>query len=208
MGESEKITQGVTAQFRPQVRSDIEKAFPNLASVDWKITSPSDDAYQCIAWAACYTDRDMWPSSPPYWWFQSWCSRNHRLPLATIPEEAPVEYFVRGFKLLGYESCESRSFEFGYQKVAIYANDVGVTHMARQHFLGLGWLSKLGHWEDIRHRNLEDVEGDMSPMALAYGRVTQILRRSWWDAVIRFCIFRSSWAAFRFWLYRLAHRYH
>lgn len=193
----------MTVQFRPHVRADIERAFPNLANVEWQIKSPFDDEYQCIAWAACYTDRHMWPSTPPYWWFP-----NPNLPLAPIPEEASVDCFLQGFKLLGYEPCSSRKFELGYQKVAIYANDLGVTHMARQHFFGRGWLSKLGVLEDISHRNLEDVEGDMSPLAYQYGTVAQVLRRSWWSAIIRLCLVRSSWAALRFWLYRLVHSYH
>jgi hypothetical protein len=126
------------------------------------------------------------------------------LPLAPIPEQAPVDYFIEGFKLLGYEPCERPDFEFGYQKVAIYANDAGATHMARQHFSGNGWLSKLGELEDIRHRRLEDVEGDMSAYAGKYGRVSQVLKRSWWVA-IRFGLLSGWWHAFRFWLYRLFH---
>lgn len=192
----------MTAKFRPasHVRADLVTQFPNLADVKWFIKSPFDDAYQCIAWAAAYTDRDMWPSASPYRWFP-----NPHLPLATIPEEAPVDYFIQGFRLLGYEPCNDRTFEFGYQKIAIYANDLGVTHMARQHFAGRGWLSKLGHWEDIVHLSLEDVQGDMSATAWEYGEVTQVLKRSWWTALIKLCLFRSSWAALRFWLYRLAH---
>lgn len=135
---------------------------------------------------------------PSYQWFPS-------LPLATVPQAAPVEYFIQGFKLLGYEPCESSAFEFGYQKVAVYANDMGVTHMARQHFLGRGWLSKLGDWEDILHSELKDVEGDMSPMAGQYGRVVQILKRSWGVALFKLCLFRCCWAAFKHWLYRLGH---
>jgi hypothetical protein len=202
MGERERITVTVTARFRPasQVRADLQTQFSKLANTEWYIKSPFDDAYQCIAWAACYTDRVMWPSASPYWWFP-----NPLLPLAAIPEEASVDSFIRGFKLLGYEPCNNRSFELGYQKVAIYANDLGVTHMARQHFAGRGWLSKLGGWEDILHRNLEDVQGDMSAIAREYGEVVQILRRSWWSALIRLCLFRSSWAALKFWLYRLLH---
>lgn len=184
--------------FRPAtvVRAHLETIFPNLASSNWSVRSPYDDGYQCVAWAACRTDRHMWPNQD-YWWFPS-------LPVTAVPEEAPVEYFVQGFKLLGYEPCERRAFEFGYQKVAIYANELGVTHMARQHFLGRGWLSKLGPSEDIYHRDLRDVEGDISPMAFEYGRVVQIMKRNWWAAA-RFGLFRGWWAAFKFWLYRLEH---
>lgn len=165
----------------PLARIEIQNQFPRLTNTDWSLKSPCDDNYQCIAWAACYTDRKMWPHRN-YWWFPG-------LPLATIPREAPVEYFVQGFKLLGYEPCESRAFEFGYQKVAIYANDLGATHMARQDLWGRGWLSKLGDWEDILHRDLGDVEGAKSHLAGQYGEVQQVLKRSWW-AILRFGLSR------------------
>jgi hypothetical protein len=139
----------------------------------------------------------MWPHRD-YWWFPG-------LPLFAIDTETPVEYFINGFAALGYEPCTSREFEFGYQKLAIYANSAGVTHMARQHFLGRGWFSKLGVHEDIFHRKLEDVEGDMAPLKWEYGEVSQILKRRWWAAIVNFCAFRCLWAACRFWVYRLRH---
>ena len=178
-----------------QVRATMLREFPNLANSKWSIISPWNDDYQCISWAACYTDRRMWPHQD-YWWFPG-------LPLVAIAEEAPVGYFVQGFRLFGYEPCESRAFEFGYQKVAIYANDSGATHMARQHFWGRGWLSKPGRLEDILHYELEDIEGDMSPRAMEYGKVAQILKRSWW-AALRLGLLRGWWAALKVQIYRLA----
>lgn len=162
--------------------------------------SPYDDNYQCIAWAACHTGRRWWPTDDlnHYW--------PAGLPLVNVHQAAPVDYFIQGFGTLGYKPCEDSAFEFGYQKVAIYANGIGVTHMARQHFLGRGWLSKLGKSEDILHGELKDVEGDLSPAAYEYGRVVQILKRSWLAAA-RFYLFRGWWAAFKFWLYRLTRHY-
>ncbi len=189
--------------FRPAavVRADLERAFPSLASVRWSAKSPYDDRYQCIAWAACRTDRKWWPvgdfPQPP---------SDAHWPLESL--DASVGAFVQAFATLGYEPCEDASFEFGHQKVAIYANDDNmVTHMARQEFFGRGWLSKPGDLEDILHPDLENIEGDPSPISNEYGRVRQILKRSWWSAFIRLCLFRCSWAAFKFWLYRLAHNY-
>jgi hypothetical protein len=139
----------------------------------------------------------MWPHQD-YWWFPG-------SPLFPIDTEAPVEYFISGFAVLGYEPCSNRGFELGYQKVAIYANEAGVTHMARQHFLGRGWLSKLGVHEDIVHRELEDVEGDMSVLKWEYGKVAQVLKRSWWNALISLCAFRCLRASLKLWIYRLRH---
>lgn len=184
------------------VRAELEADFPNLVRVHWSIKSPYDDAYQCIAWAACRTDRKWWPmdsfpQSPPdvYW------------PIEPVDET--VDSFVHAFATLGYKLCENSSFEFGYQKVAIYAaDDMSVRHMARQEFFGRGWLSKPGKLEDILHPDLASIEGDPSPISLnEYGRVRRILRRSWWTAFVRLCLFRCWWAALKFWLYRMAHDY-
>jgi hypothetical protein len=87
---------------------------------------------------------------------------------------------VLAFKTLGYEPCGNAKFSFGYEKVAIYADrDLTPTHMARQRLFGGGWLSKLGDYEDIYHRQLRDVEGDSSPLSTEYGTVVQYLKRSW-----------------------------
>ena len=126
------------------------------------------------------------------------------MPLVDVYEEVPVDYFVRGFRQLGYEPCEDRGFEFGYQKIAIYANDAGVQHMARQHFWGGGWLTKAGLLEDFLHLQLEDIEGDMWAPAREYGRVAKVLKRSWFVAM-RFGLFREWWEALKFAAYRLVH---
>lgn len=170
---------------------------PNLARARWRVASPYDDAYQCIAWAAGRMDRQMWPTRN-YWWFSD-------LPLVEIPQEASIDHFVQGFASLGYKPCQKRTFEFGYQKVAIFVNDVGVTHMARQHILGRGWLSKVGDWEDIVHAKLEDVEGDMSPLAYQYGRAVQLMKRSWGAAIANLDLFRCAWNATKCLVYRLLH---
>jgi hypothetical protein len=106
---------------------------------------------------------------------------------------------------MGYNPCDDSSFQFGFQKVAIYADEeLTPTHMARQHFFGRGWLSKLGNLEDILHPELRNVEGDIAAASTDYGIVVRILRRNWWQAA-RHGIFRGWWAAFKFLLYRLVH---
>ena len=177
------------------VRDQLHQGIPNLMSAHWSIKSPFDTQYQCIAWAACRTDRVWWPWDHPSFY---WPSGFTKLPVYTA---VPVAHFREMFeKRFGYYACANRDFEFGYQKVAIYANALGVTHMARQHFLGRGWLSKLGMNEDIVHRNVTDVEGNSSPNE--YGTVAQYLKRSSWTALVKLCLFRCLWASLRFWLYR------
>jgi len=181
-----------------EAREQFNQGFPNLAGKnDWRIKSPWDDGYRCIAWAACRTQRVWWPwDDPNHYWPPGY----YKYPfLSPVPVTAFAEMFEKEF---GYIVCASKNFEFGYQKVAIFANDSGVTHMARQRFFGRGWLSKAGPWEDIVHRELKDVEGDMSATAYTYGEVAQILKRSWWTALMRLCLFRLMWASVKFWFYR------
>ncbi len=180
----------------PIIRAHLEASFPNLGSSRWEIKSPRDRDYNCFAWAACDDKRWWGPTVPPisYW------------PPSIIRENT-VERFVQAFATMGYQPCDDASFEFGYQKVAIYADEeMEPTHMARQHVFGRGWLSKLGRNVDILHAELRDVEDDTDPTSQEYGRVVQILRRSWWTAV-RFGLLRGWLAALKFWFYRLRVNY-
>jgi hypothetical protein len=179
------------------MRTRIERDYPNLKNSNWKIQSPGTIDYQCIAWAACDTKRRWWPVGDPpvtYW-------------PPNVPAEETVESFVQAFATIGYAPCSSGEFEFGFQKVALYVGDDGVpTHMARQHFVGRGWLSKIGDWEDIVHSELKNLEGRTEPdPRQGYGRVETYLKRSWFAAA-RFGLFQGWWAAFQFWLYRIEHR--
>ena len=70
---------------------------------------------------------------------------------------------------MGYEPCERGDLEPGFEKVAIFADDEGPTHAARQLDNGR-WTSKLGSMEDIEHA-LEGLAGS------EYGRVVRYLRR-------------------------------
>jgi hypothetical protein len=142
----------------------LEAEYPNLASSDYRITSPRNPEYNCFAWAAEEDDRWWSPTDEQYYW----------------PEGAPtkwdaktaLETLIQTFALSGYKPCDSADFEPGIQKVAIYIDSNGMpTHMARQLSEGR-WTSKLGGWEDIEHE-LAGVEG-----MNAYGSVYIILGRS------------------------------
>jgi hypothetical protein len=178
-----------------EARNQLTQVFPALAGVKWRISSPCDTSYQCIAWAACRTDRVWWPwDNPRFYWPPGFT----KLPFGSpVPVQSFVEVFEKEF---GYRMCSGAAFEFGYQKVAIYANSLGVTHMARQHFWGRGWLSKLGESEDIVHSSPMDLTNHVAPTE--YGDVVLIMKRSWWVSITSFSIFRSSWASSRYWLYR------
>lgn len=181
-----------------EARSQLYQEIPALALAQWSIKSPLDTTYQCIAWAACRTDRVWWPWDHPKFY---WPPGFQKFPIySAVPVNSFAEMFEKKF---GYRVCDSQTFEFGYQKVAIYANALGVTHMARQSLWSRGWLSKLGEEEDIWHSRLADVAGDAAPMAEQYGEVALVMSRSCWAALRTRCLFRCSWAAARYWFYRV-----
>jgi hypothetical protein len=130
-------------------------AFPNLEAKGYEITSPYDRRYNCIAWSAGQDDRWWWPGAG-YW-----------PPGVTI--DTNIDAFIDVYALQGYEKCDNRGIQAGYEKVALYADQGEVAHAARQLQDGR-WTSKLGRDVDITH-TLEALEGG------CYGAVVQILRR-------------------------------
>lgn len=152
----------------PDVRDHIERIFPRLTGTCWRPKSPQNDGYNCFAWGAC--DSTQWWEPHPLHWYWPIAEREYSIP-----------NFVEAFRARGFEPCGlDSSFEIGYQKIAIYADeDEFPTHIARQHLLGIGWLSKLGPLEDIFHRRLHDLEGSKARTSQEYGEVALILKRSW-----------------------------
>lgn len=136
-------------------RRTLESIFPRLKGSKYRRTSPESLFYNCVAWAAGNTTHNWWPDSFSYW-------------IGPSTEET-VASFAAAFTRLGYEPCENISLEEGMEKVAIYAKDGEVQHMARQTLSG-AWTSKLGELDDIQHE-LSALEGQ------EYGSVALVLRR-------------------------------
>lgn len=136
---------------------NIEALFPGLVGTNYRITSSTDDVYNCIAWAAGSTTEWWWPSDEPgvYW------------PVGVEKSET-IQAFQDVFTILGYSTCNSS--EIGFEKVAIFQNDDGCpTHAARQLPNGR-WTSKLGKLEDIEHELL-------ALAGIEYGVIGVIMRR-------------------------------
>jgi hypothetical protein len=90
-----------------------------------------------------------------------------------IPTDASIESYIMLFKLLGYATCADFNdrVEMLYEKIAIfgYPGDNEFSHVAYQ--LYFGWISKLGEWQDIKHRNLQGLKCD------DYGQPMVIMKR-------------------------------
>jgi len=137
----------------------LQASFPNLTTENSRPTSPYDEGYNCIAWAAEDTE---------YWWWPD-AMRQHYWP-PNVPREETIEAFIIAYGLQGYVQRSDATLELGKQKISIYADRNGTPkHAARQ--LNDGWwASKLGQHIDIEH----DVAALDGP---TYGTVAVILAR-------------------------------
>jgi hypothetical protein len=137
----------------------IELLFPRLRGSGYRVTSESDDVYNCVAWAVGVKDKWWWPGDPDRTYWPS-----------DVPRERSVAAFRQLFGTLGFEECADDALEPGFEKVALFVNPLGKpTHAARQLSIGR-WTSKLGESEDIEH-GLRDLEGDVD------GVVVLVMRR-------------------------------
>lgn len=134
--------------------------FPNSAQEHLIETSEDTPIYNCIAWAYGVDNKWFWPDNHPYsYWPPS------------IPRQENLETFIQLFEEIGYQECGSHEFEVGYEKIAIYCDNITgqPTHAARQLETGK-WTSKLGDGIDIEH-SIFSLNGGF------YGNATRFLKR-------------------------------
>ena len=155
-----------TLRVKTDVHQWMQENFGYLRSSLYAIKSLNVDDYNCIAWAAGYTDQPWWPSKNPddrsFW--PPECERALR-----------VDAFICAFNTLGYQRCEfDSSLESDVEKVVIYVDTVKgedlPCHMARQLETGM-WTSKLGRAWDIEHELVNGVE------CPDYGRARYMMKR-------------------------------
>jgi hypothetical protein len=139
----------------------LQQTFPGLARGGYRVTSPRDKRYNCIAWAAGDTGSWWWPvpdANEVFW-------------VAGVPRLETLSAFRDALACLGYVVCDGEELEAGIEKIALFTNDQGIPlHAARQLPNGQ-WTSKLGELEDIEHA-LRDLEG------AEYGSVALVMKRS------------------------------
>ncbi|HEX7862390.1 MAG TPA: hypothetical protein VF773_18780 [Verrucomicrobiae bacterium] len=90
-----------------------------------------------------------------------------------VPDSFYVEAYIRAFRTIGYELCESSELEVGFEKIALFEDDIlGLfSHVAKQLPNGK-WASKLGGEDDIVHDSLEAFKGYAK-----YGKATRFMKR-------------------------------
>jgi hypothetical protein len=143
--------------------SGRQRNFPNVTGGNHVVTSEETIGkrvtYNCVGWAALADTKKWWEAGdgPDFYW-----------PSGILDDGSLLSY-VQLLEFLGYKRCDSDRLEIAYEKVAIYSDADGFTHVAYQLFFG--WTSKLGGWEDVRHKALSVLEGG------AYGTVYAIVKR-------------------------------
>src|SRR5262249_20614921 len=147
------------ARERLPMVNRLEDIFPGLREANYRVTSPPEKRYNCIAWAAGDQSEWWWPVPVgPYYWPKS------------VPRVVTLEAFHEAFATLGYVVCEQTEYEPEFEKIAIYATADRVPQHAARQLPGGRWTSKLGRMEDIEHA-LSDLEGAV------YGSVVLIMKR-------------------------------
>ena len=127
----------------PGLGAARERWFPSLRASDYSVTSPATTRYNCFAWALGIDDRWIEPD-----------------------EDDPRRIFSEA----GFAEVSDAEADPATDKIALYADELGVTHAARQLPNGR-WTSKLGNWEDIEHADPDSLTGSL------YGSLLLILSR-------------------------------
>lgn len=144
----------------------LEQHLPGLASSRYEVTSDATNRYNCLAWALGDATR---------WWAPVDGQRIY-WP-AEVPREWSLAAVQAVLRIEGFALCEDGAPFEGVEKVALYADEVTMTHVARQLPNGR-WTSKLGSDCDIEHE-LEALEGfDGSPDAYRYGHIVAFMSRA------------------------------
>jgi hypothetical protein len=139
----------------------IDDHFPTLARDGYRITSPRDDRYNCVAWIA--RDHRQWwePAFDGGFW-----------PRNVTEEdlwEGDLSEYIELFESWGYRPCDDGELEEGVEKIAIHATESEFEHVAYQRPDG-AWSSKLGLINDVRYECVASLSGD-APTEYASARI-------------------------------------
>ena len=143
----------------PTINDRLDR-FPQLKTdPNFRLNSPFDQRYNCIAYASNKTDRFLWPALKDG---LDWPS--------DVPFDDSIPSFIALFEKQEYVQCAGAEYEDKFQKIAIYEKDGKTSHASKQLADGR-WVSKMGNLEDIIHSNPESLNGP------GYGAVKVIMKR-------------------------------
>lgn len=148
MGQAERVV---------DVTKKLRRLFPQLFGNDYRTVSPRTRRYNCLAWALGDTTA-WWDAGPGGVWPSG------------VPDDGSVNAAIRFFEHFGYAPVASADLEPGVLKIAVFGDDQGYTHAAKQLPDGR-WSSKLGKLQDIEHRTLDNLCGK------EYGTVVQVMAK-------------------------------
>ena len=144
---------------------DLDLMLPGLRSTPYSVTSDATPAYNCVSWAVGETHR---------WWEPS-DSTSKYWP-AGVPRDDSVEALQDALATVGFTPCDDGQLEPDFVKLAIFADDEGYTHVARQLPSGR-WTSKLGRDRDIEHElHALTSHRSLSP-SYRYGEIVGFMQR-------------------------------
>jgi hypothetical protein len=149
------------------VTKKLRRLFPKLLRGRYSITSGRTKRYNCIAWALGHDDA-WWEASPDGYWPKG------------VRGDGTVEAAIELFQSFAF-TCTflgDVGLEKEVLKVAIYGDEEGYTHVARQLPNGR-WTSKIGKLQDIEHDSLDALTSAISRIGtddMAYGNLAQIMR--------------------------------
>lgn len=138
--------------------------FPGLRDSAFKITSPPDSTYNCVAWVIGIT-KEWWE---PRYREGTWPDH--------IPQERTIAATILALASVGYEECGDGLIEENVEKVAIYGARDQFLHVAKQLPSGR-WSSKLGRAWDIEHELEALTSAANQGGPVQYGEVVAYMRR-------------------------------
>ena len=129
-------------------------------------TSEKTINYNCFAWAAGASRQGEWwePTPDGYW--------PH-----TVPREQTLTAYIAAYETIGYEITQTSYFEEGFEKIAIYVNEIGQPKHASRQLPNGKWTSKLGIHEDVEHEFSDRFIGTFRNEEIDYGQSAVIMKR-------------------------------
>lgn len=149
----------------------LKQWFPHLNRKNalFRVTSPRDESYNCIAWAMGLNDR--WVDTDEasgHWW---------PVKYSDVSSQKSKEGLIRAFQTMGFKECDNDNTEKHFDKVALYYNPITNewTHAARV-ISPNEYHSKAGKAWDFHHGPGDALTNINSP-SISYGNVYTFMKR-------------------------------